>query len=125
MSYLYETEAYQCDGALYCPDCWQPCEDERCHEGCRVGGSHDVLGESMRDGDTCGACGACWVDGEWLEGDSARALRWSRCYRCNGQRPWASVDSSTRLAALRGRLECECCGAAAVHFESRTEARHA
>ena len=121
----FEVEAYLGDGAIYCPDCWGGCDDDRCNEGCRDGGSHDILGEHLRDGDTCDGCGCCWVYGAWRTGEEARGLRWSRCYRCNAQRPWMDIDSSTRLRALRGRLECECGGATAVHFESRTEARHA
>lgn len=121
MSHDYETVAYVAFGAIYCPDCWQGCDDPRCNEGCDIdlngSDAHCVIRKDIRDGDTCGgACGCCWVGGEWETHADAVAHRWSRCYSCNAQRPWTDLDAETRLAALRGKLECDCCGQSAVHF---------
>ncbi len=69
-------------------------------------------------GATCGRCGACFgPDSEWSEPNcDAKQWRWSRCPRCNSQKPFSRSDTDARYRAFIGELDCTDCGRGAVHF---------
>ena len=108
--------AYHVDGAVVCPDCIGPDADA---EETGV-----VFADNLSDevGATCDTCGACLDNcGAWIGNDilNRQLYKWSCCAACNDQRPWR-INSfeyrATRLAALRGELECRQCRKSDVHF---------
>jgi hypothetical protein len=100
---------YAFDGAIYCADC---CADdaETARGDCAYPLFVDAEGELA--GRACHACRAFYVPGDgWNPLKDAAAFRWSRCTRCNAQRPYTDGDyRSARRDAWRGRLPCGCCG---------------
>jgi hypothetical protein len=106
--------AYTHEGGVYCPDCLTESDwdDET--------GVWFADDESGLVGSTCGDCQSFYTpDNGWTGSEAVSDYRWSRCERCNAQRPYARSDSDARLRALRGQLTCDGCNGA-VHFGARS-----
>lgn len=103
----YEPLVFVFDGEVYCPDC-EPTDAPRDE----VGVSFD---ESEAHGATCSGCRACYVLGYgWEPHETATgpAVVWTRCTRCNDQKPYARATYLQERKRIKAR--CWDCGCGSV-----------
>ena len=105
----FDVIGYHYDGQAYCNDCFErsmPDADSMEAHGGVVFAEY----EHGFIGSTCGTCQACYGPDGWSEAHcDASQWRWTCCPSCNSQRPYSKTDSDSRLAAIRGQLECVSC----------------